>query len=150
MMGAFEDLVLQNAGNGGRHAAGAYSQQLGQRLRQLRKQHGLTQRDLAVKLGVSTPALCRWEKGQALPRKSNLRAFADAFELSEVELLAGIDATAETTSEPVTMTQSPTRRADDVPAISRDSLGNLLSACKRKIAEAAGTSPERVRIVIEV
>ena len=143
-------LELRNSANGQRRAAADYSERLGERLRQLRKQHGLTQRDVAEKLGVSTPALCRWETGQTLPRKSNIHAFAEAFDLSEADLLSGLADNAAPISSPVPKQRHPARRADDVPAMSRDSLGKLLSACKQRIAEAAGTSPERVKIVIEV
>ena len=138
-MGAFERIGLHDPARD----QDDYPRRLGNRLRQLRKQRGLTQRTLAQRLGVSTPALCRWEKGQTLPRKSNILAFANAFNLSEAELLA----CAGTGSEPAA---SDTKRAGDLAAVSRGSMGELLASCKAMIAEAAGTTPERVRIFIEI
>ena len=73
-MGAFERIGLHDPARD--QSQDDYPRRLGNRLRQLRKQRGLTQRSLAQRLGVSTPALCRWEKGQTLPRKSNILAFA--------------------------------------------------------------------------
>jgi transcriptional regulator with XRE-family HTH domain len=119
-------------------------------LRQLRKQHGLTQKSLAEKLGVSTPALCRWETGQTLPRKANIQAFADAFNMSEAEFLAAVGAN-DDSAPAVSLTEE--RAARSVGAdltIVETSLRNVLLACKRRIAEAAGTTPERIKIVIEV
>ena len=36
-------------------------------IRELRKSEGLTQKELADKLGVSFQAVSKWEKGDALP-----------------------------------------------------------------------------------
>ena len=92
MTGAVERSEPRNSRNDRPYAGVSFAEQLGARLRQLRKQHGLTQKSIAEKLGISTPALCRWESGQTLPRKSNLQAFADVFDLTESELLAAVGA----------------------------------------------------------
>ena len=126
-------------------------EQLGARLRQLRKQRGLTQKDLAEKLGVSTPALCRWETGQTLPRKSNIQAFASIFNLSEVELLAAVGADADSTSVAEITDSRAAGNVGGDPAIgSEPSLRDVLWACKSNIAEVAGTTADRIRIVIDV
>ena len=151
-MGAFERSSLRGSRND-RQAVGTvdYPDGLGQKMRQLRKQRGLTQRTLAERLGVSTPALCRWESGQAFPRRENVQAFANAFDLSESELLSMISTTANVAVETSFAEEAPARRAsDDVCAKREDQLKNLLMSCKRQIADAAGTTPERVKIVIEV
>ena len=142
-MGAFERIGLHDPA----HDQDDYPRRLGNRLRQLRKQRGLTQRSLAQRLGVSTPALCRWEKGQTLPRKSNILAFANAFNLSEAELLTcGGTGSEPAASEGVVAA----KHTSDLAAVSRGSLGELLASCKAMIAEAAGTTPEQVRIYIEI
>ena len=105
---------------------------LGARLRELRQQHGLTLRSLAQKVGVTATALHAWESGRRNPRAANLRAFADAFKLSESELLFGVDEKEHWASA---------RGAD---------LADEIEACKRRIAAAAGTSVDRIRVVIEV
>lgn len=56
---------------------------------QLRKQQGLTQKQLAEQLHISVTAVCKWEKGVNTPDLSNLEALADFFQVSVSELLAG-------------------------------------------------------------
>ena len=46
--------------------------ELNERLAQLRKEHGLSQNDLAEKLKVSRQAISRWEQGLAVPSSDNL------------------------------------------------------------------------------
>ena len=53
----------------------------------LRKQQGMTQNDLAEKLGVSRQAVSRWEMGTAVPDVDNLVAMSDLFSVSLDELL---------------------------------------------------------------
>ena len=46
--------------------------ELNERLAQLRKEHGLSQNDLADQLKVSRQAVSRWEQGLAMPSSDNL------------------------------------------------------------------------------
>ena len=48
--------------------------ELNERLAQLRKEHGLSQNDLADQLKVSRQAVSRWEQGLAMPSSDNLHA----------------------------------------------------------------------------
>lgn len=48
---------------------------------------GITQCELAEKLGVSTVTVCKWEHGQTLPRAKRIRAVADALNTTVSELL---------------------------------------------------------------
>lgn len=47
-------------------------------LKQLRKQRGLSQCELAVSIGVSQGAVSQWESGAAKPTVENLVAIAKA------------------------------------------------------------------------
>ena len=74
-----------------------------ERLKKLRKDAGLTQVDVAEKLGISQPAYASWERGVKKPTQDNLVKIAklfnasidtlvlndktDGIDLSEVELL---------------------------------------------------------------
>ena len=74
-----------------------------ERLKNLRKEAGLTQVDVASKLGISQPAYASWERGVKKPTQDNLVKIAklfnasidtlvsndktDSIDLSEVELL---------------------------------------------------------------
>ena len=46
---------------------------LSEKILDLRKQQGMSQENLAEKLGVSRQAVSRWEVGSALPDASNIR-----------------------------------------------------------------------------
>ncbi len=56
---------------------------------QLRKELGLTQKELAEKLEVTDKALSRWETGKGLPDTSLLKPLAEIFGVSVGELLSG-------------------------------------------------------------
>jgi len=50
-----------------------------QTIQELRKAHGWTQQDLAVKVGVSLATVYNWERGRYEPRASQLRSLAFTF-----------------------------------------------------------------------
>ena len=56
---------------------------------ELRKEQGLTQRQLAEQLLVSDKTISRWETGHGMPDLDNLEALADALDVSVAELLRG-------------------------------------------------------------
>lgn len=56
-----------------------------------RKKRGLTQEELAEKLGVSPAAISKWERGESYPDITLLPALANIFETS-IDLLVGMDA----------------------------------------------------------
>lgn len=56
---------------------------------QLRKELGLTQKELAEKLDVTDKAISRWETGKGLPDTSLLKPLAEIFGVSVGELLSG-------------------------------------------------------------
>ncbi len=53
-------------------------EELGRRLRELRLQAGLTQAELAARVGISQPNVARLESGVNPPNLSTLRKIADA------------------------------------------------------------------------
>ena len=55
----------------------------------LRKQRGLTQAELAARIGVTDKAVSRWETGKGFPDVSLLPPLAEALGTSVTELLAG-------------------------------------------------------------
>ena len=59
----------------------------GNKLCELRKEAGLTQRALGSLLGVTDKAVSRWENGGAKPTTQTIRKLADLFHLSVDELL---------------------------------------------------------------
>lgn len=64
------------------------NRQLADQLTALRRDAGLSQEELAACLGVSRPAVSRWERGAALPGVENLTALAALYGVGAEELLA--------------------------------------------------------------
>jgi len=61
--------------------------QLGERIRQLRRQAGLTQKELAERSGIGRVTLSRLESGDHSPRYRTLVALAEALGVSVTDLL---------------------------------------------------------------
>ena len=60
---------------------------IGENLRRLREQHGITQRELGRIAGVSDKAVSTWEKGYKVPRMSAIQAIAQHFGIPAGDLL---------------------------------------------------------------
>ena len=67
----------------------AIARSIGDRIKQARKAHGLSQADLARRLGVSQPAIANWESGIHDPRRLMLAKLADVLEAPLDWLAAG-------------------------------------------------------------
>lgn len=67
-----------------------------ERIQYLRKQKGLSQEELADKVGVSRQAVSKWESGQSTPDIEKIIIMSDLFETTTDYILKGI--------EPVNMT----------------------------------------------
>ena len=71
-------------------------QTIGKRIAQLRKDKGMTQEDLAQRMGVSPQAVSKWENENACPDISLLPLLAKQLDVSVDELLSGKTAPAVT------------------------------------------------------
>ncbi len=58
-----------------------------EKLKEMRKMYGLTQRQVAEKLGISQPSYIRYENGTSEPTLENLVKLADLFDVSADFLL---------------------------------------------------------------
>ena len=63
---------------------------LGKKLYDLRKKNGLSQEEMAERLGVSRQAVSKWECGESLPDTDNLITIARMYSIS-LDLLVGND-----------------------------------------------------------
>lgn len=70
--------------------------ELNERLAQLRKEHGLSQNDLADQLKVSRQAVSRWEQGLAMPSSDNLIYLSKLYGITLDELVCGKEDTDDT------------------------------------------------------
>lgn len=57
-----------------------------EKLKELRKQSGLSQEKLAEKLGVSRQAVTKWERDTGVPDIDNIMAISKLFDVSMDEL----------------------------------------------------------------
>ncbi len=103
----------------------AQTEALGTRLSRFRREAGLTLAEVAATLGVSKPTVWAWEKGKARPLPERIDAIA-----------AALGVAAETLAASDTGAAGP--------------LDSVLSECRARIAEASGTNPRAVRIMIEL
>ena len=63
--------------------------ELRETLAALRKEHGLSQAELAEELGVTRQAISRWETGAASPTTDNLICLSQLFDVTMDELVKG-------------------------------------------------------------
>lgn len=59
---------------------------LSEKIYQLRRKSGLSQEQLAEKIGVSRQAVSKWEGGQSVPDLDNLKALSECFRVTIDEL----------------------------------------------------------------
>ena len=88
---------------------------LEENLVRLRKEHGLSQNDLAEKLNVSRQAVSRWEQGAAMPSTDNLIYLSKLYGITLDALIYGeekteleLDQEPETASAPAAVPKRPT------------------------------------------
>ena len=84
--------------------------ELAEKLMGLRKERGLSQEELADRLGVSRQAVSRWEQGATYPDVPNLRKLTQVFGVSADYLIGG-GAAGERKEEPASEA-SPKRSFD--------------------------------------
>lgn len=70
----------------------------GQRIIAARLHHGMTQEQLAQKMGTVQAAISRWETDQRLPHLQNLKPLAEALNVTVESLLPGTHPITETVS----------------------------------------------------
>lgn len=69
--------------------------ELGKKMHQLRKMSGLTQEQLAEKLGVSRQTISKWESGSSVPDLESMVRFSRLFQVSLDDLLEEEESMAE-------------------------------------------------------
>lgn len=60
---------------------------LGKKISEVRKLHGMTQEELAVKLNVTSQAVSKWENDLSIPDLPTLIELSDLFHISLDELV---------------------------------------------------------------
>ena len=73
---------------------------IGEKVKQLRKEQGLSQEQLAEKLIVSRAAVAKWESGIGLPDIENLKKLSEVLSVSIDELVGNVPGRAEEAGRP--------------------------------------------------
>lgn len=73
---------------------------LSERIYSLRRKNGLSQEQLAEKIGVSRQAISKWEGGQSTPELDKMKALCECFHLSLDELVGEIPPLKEPEQQP--------------------------------------------------
>ena len=63
---------------------------VGQKIRELRKKAGLTQQQVAEKMGVQSPTISQWETGRFIPRESSAARLAEALGVKVQDILPDV------------------------------------------------------------
>lgn len=63
-------------------------------VKQLRLAAGMTQAELATRLGITTPSITKWERGRSNPDMINVFRMTEIFECSVNEIISQDSATA--------------------------------------------------------
>lgn len=74
-------------------------EKIGKFILELRKQKGMTQKELAEKIGVSDKTISKWECGNSIPDITYLESLCNSLDISVNELLSGQRLTDESYSE---------------------------------------------------
>lgn len=125
-----------------------------QQLRSLREAQGLSVRALASLIGVSSVTIWKWEKGESKPRARLIPPLAKALDVQPAQLTparTAMEAIAaaedEQGSEP---SATPGPGSEDAANQDQpEALADVIARAKQMIAEASGTGPNNITILIE-
>ena len=74
---------------------------VGKRISELRKQHNMSQGQLANQLGVSRQAISKWENGQSSPDTANLITLSEIFDTNIEYIASGVERVDMSEVEPI-------------------------------------------------
>ena len=97
----------------------------GARLQRLRTKAGLSQAEVAERMGVSAPSVSSWEKGRARPKRGRMAKLAAILGVQTSDLLG------------------------DAAPEGMQAAQDLIDRSREQIARAVGVSTDRVRIIVE-
>ena len=103
----------------------------GQLITELRKEKGLTQKQLADALNVTDKAVSKWERGLSFPDISMLEPISEVLGVSIMEILAG-------------------ERQNESDTISREEAQKIVSASVELSDEEIRHKKERSRLIITI
>lgn len=114
---------------------------IGQSIRRLRREAGLTHADLAARIGVSRSTVALWERGRSQPRVGALDGIAEALGVDAGMLVCPKE------SEPV---DAQAEEGWTVPLVSREATpsGEVLGACVEVPKSLFSNHPNAIAVVM--
>ena len=116
-------VVVEGEPDAAQNRPAASAESFGARLQRLRTAKGLTQGQLAVRLGVSEPSISAWELDKARPKAGRVEVLANMLGV-EIHELLGLEET--------------------------ENLRDLVARAKEQIAKAARVAPDNIKLTIEI
>lgn len=113
------------SGPGEDQAEPVIDEAFGVRLQRLRTKAGLSQAEIAERMGVGAPSVSSWEKGRARPKSGRMAQLAAILGVPTSDLL------------------------DDAMPEGMDGVQELIDHSREQIARAVGVSADKVRIIVE-
>jgi transcriptional regulator with XRE-family HTH domain len=113
---------------------------LNEKLYQLRKKNGLTQTDVAEKLGISRQAVSRWEIGVAVPSLENIKILSELFGVPVENLLPGNNGSEETYAGETTA-RKLIRKGNNPALLEEDN--QTISSLDSQLADVEGKAKEK-------
>ena len=118
--------------------------EFGNHLYALRRGKGMTQQELADRLGVTNRTISKWETGETFPETAQLVPLADVFHITVDELLRG-----KTTASSHTDTPNFSQNIPENSAKSADSVSETADSVSENIASSERRSiPPKIAVVI--
>lgn len=109
------------------------------RVRELRKQHNMMQKELAIALNITQPPISDWEHQKSDPSNDNLRKLADLFGVAPAYILCEDNNIPEYTRDTTVLT-SPAilYRTAPQPHIPEETISDIVERVKTDIERNAG------------
>ncbi|MEO6151952.1 MAG: helix-turn-helix transcriptional regulator, partial [Croceibacterium sp.] len=111
----------------------APAETFGARVKHLRQQRGLSLQALSRQIGVSKPALWKWERDEVRPRPATLDRLAEVLDVAPSELVFG--------TGPIAPLGATGGAVD---------LGRIVASAKREIALTLGLDPAAIELSVSL
>lgn len=137
--------IMQTSGRGS-----FMSYEFADRLIELRKEHGMSQEELAARISLSRQAISKWERAESSPDIGNLVALSEVYGVTIDEIVRGKETGEEETGE---KTVEETAEASDEKTIGGASGDNNEGVAEKAIEEAAKAdddAADAAGVVVEV
>lgn len=118
-------------------------------IKQLLKQKGILQKQLALDLGVSQPTISDWINGKKEPTQENLKRLAEYFGVEQDEIQVGntVTATFSVKNTNIPMDKEYSGLANAIVERLLDSSDLMKSMASNEVGELAGLSPVERRLI---